>query len=66
MLSVGHGRLTAIGGEVGLGDGFAAGLDSGKSLDWPPYVTARADALGVSGTPTVLVNGQQSAVSYIY
>ena len=50
-------RLAAIGGEVGLGDGFAACLDSGKYLDWPPYVTARADALGVSGTPTVLVNG---------
>ena len=26
-------------------------------LDWPPYVTARATALGVEGTPTVLVAG---------
>jgi protein-disulfide isomerase len=26
-------------------------------LDWPPYVTARAVALGVRATPTVLVNG---------
>jgi hypothetical protein len=24
-------------------------------LDWPAYVTARATALGVEGTPTVLV-----------
>jgi hypothetical protein len=26
-------------------------------LDWPPYVTARAAALGVDATPTVLVAG---------
>jgi hypothetical protein len=26
-------------------------------LDWPPYVTARATALGVDSTPTVLVAG---------
>jgi hypothetical protein len=26
-------------------------------LDWPPYVTARATALGVDATPTVLVAG---------
>jgi protein-disulfide isomerase len=26
-------------------------------LDWPPYVTARATAAGVSATPTVLVAG---------
>jgi protein-disulfide isomerase len=26
-------------------------------LDWPPYVTARAAAMGVSATPTAFVNG---------
>jgi protein-disulfide isomerase len=26
-------------------------------LDWPSYVTARAVALGVNATPTVLVGG---------
>jgi hypothetical protein len=26
-------------------------------LDWPAYVTARATALGVDSTPTVLVAG---------
>jgi protein-disulfide isomerase len=50
-------ELAGIGREVGLSDGFAACLDSGRYLDWPPYVTARAGALGVSATPTVLVNG---------
>jgi hypothetical protein len=42
---------------VGLSDGFSACLDAGMYLDWPPYLTARAAALGVSATPTVLVNG---------
>ena len=28
-----------------------------RYLDWPPYVTARATALGVDTTPTVLVEG---------
>jgi protein-disulfide isomerase len=45
----------------------AAGLDhvalsacvsAGTYLDWPPYVTARAIAAGVSATPTVLVAGE--------
>jgi len=59
-------------GGPGLGDtdlmelGRAAGLDyaafsacvsAGRYLDWPPYVTARAIAAGVSATPTVLVAG---------
>lgn len=32
-------------------------LQSGRYLDWPPYVTALATARGVRATPTVLVNG---------
>ena len=50
-------ELARIGHDVGLSDGFSACLDSGMYLDWPPYVTARATAMGVSATPTVFVNG---------
>jgi protein-disulfide isomerase len=44
----------------------AAGLDyasltacvsAGRYLDWPPYVTARAIAAGITATPTVLIAG---------
>lgn len=49
-------ELSRIGRTVGLAGGaFAACLDEGSYLDWPPYVTARASALGVNATPTVLV-----------
>ena len=51
-------ELAVIGRSVGLGDAaFAACLSEASYLDWPPYVTARATAAGVSGTPTVLVQG---------
>jgi protein-disulfide isomerase len=49
-----------------LGIGRAAGLDGGvfagcvteaPYLDWPPYVTARATAHGVTATPTAWVAG---------
>ena len=51
-------ELAALGDAAGLpGPGFAARLAEGPYLDWPPYVTARAAASGVSGTPTVLVTG---------
>jgi Thioredoxin len=43
---------------VGLpGTAFTACLSEGNYLDWAPYVTARAVALGVEATPTVLVAG---------
>jgi protein-disulfide isomerase len=45
-------ELADIGRAVGLG-----GLADARYLDWPPYVTARATALGVDATPTVLVEG---------
>ena len=32
-------------------------LSEAPYLDWPAYVTARATAAGVTGTPTVLVAG---------
>ena len=51
-------ELADIGRAVGLGGAaFTRCLADGRYLDWPPYVTARATALGVEATPTVLVEG---------
>jgi protein-disulfide isomerase len=51
-------ELAAIGRAVGLGGpAFTRCLSDAPYLDWPPYVTARATALGVDTTPTVLVEG---------
>jgi protein-disulfide isomerase len=51
-------ELAAIGQAAGLpGAAFAACLSEGHYLDWAPYVTARAVALGVEATPTVVVAG---------
>src|SRR5580704_15817297 len=51
-------ELAVIGRTVGLANAaFAACLSEASYLDWPPYVTARATAAGVSATPTVLVQG---------
>jgi protein-disulfide isomerase len=51
-------ELAGIGHAVGLPDAaFTACLSGAAYLDWPPYVTARATALGVESTPTVLVAG---------
>ena len=51
-------ELAAAGRSVGLdGAAFTACVSDPPYLDWPPYVTARATALGVEATPTVLVAG---------
>jgi protein-disulfide isomerase len=51
-------RLIEIGVAAGLPSAaFGDCVQQGRYLDWPPYVTARASALGVSATPTVLVAG---------
>ena len=51
-------ELAGLGRAVGLTDAaFATCLSEAPYLDWPPYVTARAVAAGVSATPTVLVEG---------
>jgi protein-disulfide isomerase len=51
-------ELIALGRAAGLGDpGFAECVASGRYLDWAAYVTARAAALGVSGTPSTYVEG---------
>jgi protein-disulfide isomerase len=51
-------ELASAGRAAGLDvAAFAACLSEAPYLDWPPYVTARATAAGVGGTPTVLVAG---------
>lgn len=54
-------ELTALGSSIGLADTgtakFTACVSDSPYLDWAPYVTARAVALGVEATPTVLVAG---------
>jgi protein-disulfide isomerase len=51
-------ELAGIGRDLGLPDAtFASCVSEATYLEWPPYVTARATALGVEATPTVLVAG---------
>ena len=52
-------ELAAVGREIGLtSPAFTGCLADKPYLDWPSYVTERAAAAGVSGTPTVMVAGQ--------
>jgi hypothetical protein len=51
-------ELADIGRAIGLAGPFTMCLAEGPYLDWPPYVTARATALGVEATPTVWVDGE--------
>jgi protein-disulfide isomerase len=52
-------ELAAIGREIGLtSPAFTGCLADKPYLDWPSFVTERAAAAGVSGTPTVVVAGQ--------
>ncbi len=50
-------ELADIGRAAGLAGAFSECLSDARYLDWPPYVTARAIALGVEATPTVTVDG---------
>ena len=51
-------ELAGLGSAAGLdGAAFTACVSAAPYLDWPPHVTARATALGVEATPTVLVAG---------
>ena len=51
-------ELAGLGRSAGLTEtAFATCLAEGRYLDWPSQVTARATALGVEATPTVLVAG---------
>jgi protein-disulfide isomerase len=52
-------ELAVIGREAGLTSAaFTGCLSDAPYLDWPSYVTERAVAAGVTGTPTVLVAGE--------
>jgi protein-disulfide isomerase len=50
-------ELVGLGASASLAASIAGCVASGRYLDWPTYVTARAVALGVSATPTVVVDG---------
>lgn len=50
-------ELAELGRALLADSAFTTCLSDAPYLDWPPYVTARAVALGVEATPTVLVAG---------
>ena len=50
-------ELVRIGLATGLDESFAGCVSAGTYLEWPQYVTDRATAAGVNGTPTVAVDG---------
>jgi protein-disulfide isomerase len=50
-------RLIALGRQAGAGDEFAECVRSERYADWTRSVTEAASQAGVTGTPTVLVNG---------
>ncbi|GGK06353.1 membrane protein [Pilimelia anulata] len=49
--------IIEIGKGVGLGDDFASCVDERTYRGWASHVTDGASERGVTGTPTVLVNG---------
>ena len=52
------GQLIELGQDIGITDpAFAETILAGRYLPWPPYVTERAIARGVAGTPSVFANG---------
>jgi protein-disulfide isomerase len=52
-------ELAGLAHAIGLADpAFTTCASGGRYLDWPAHVTARAVALGVEATPTVLVEGR--------
>ncbi|MFD1531590.1 DsbA family protein, partial [Pseudonocardia aurantiaca] len=52
------GQLVELGRLVGITEPtFAEAIRTGRYLPWPPYVTERAIARGVAGTPSVFANG---------
>jgi protein-disulfide isomerase len=52
-------QLIAIGETVGVTDhSFAGEIREGRYLPWPSFVTDRALARGIAGTPSVFVQGK--------
>jgi protein-disulfide isomerase len=50
-------ELIQLGLQSGLDEDFAKCVRAGRYIEWAEYVTARAIARGVSGTPSVYVDG---------
>lgn len=50
-------ELVQLGLEVGLDESFGRCVTAGLNIEWVEYVTARASARGVNGTPSVYVDG---------
>ena len=50
-------RLIALGRQAGAGDAFAQCVQDDRYARWTKSVTDAASRAGVTGTPTVLVNG---------
>ncbi|TMK26197.1 MAG: disulfide bond formation protein DsbA [Actinobacteria bacterium] len=50
-------QLAQLGVALGLDPGFARCIGDGRYLDWSVFVTARAVEHGVTGTPSVFVDG---------
>ena len=52
------GQLVELGQDIGITDPeFAETIRQGIYLPWPPFVTERAVARGIAGTPSVFVRG---------
>jgi protein-disulfide isomerase len=50
-------ELIATGTSIGLGDRFTTCVKDGRYTTWPDHTTDLASQRGVTGTPTVFVNG---------
>jgi protein-disulfide isomerase len=51
-------QLIALGRAIGVTDpSFASEIQEGRYLPWPSFVTERALARGIGGTPSVFVQG---------
>ena len=51
-------ELVALGQQAGAAADFAGCVADGRYADWTSSVTDAASRGGVTGTPTVLINGQ--------
>jgi protein-disulfide isomerase len=51
-------QLIAFGSQVGLGEPFATCVKDKRYVNWAKHVSTEAGKAGVTGTPTVMVNGK--------
>jgi protein-disulfide isomerase len=52
-------QLISLGTQVGLGDSFSHCVKDGRYLTWAKKVSDDATRAGITGTPTVFVNGKK-------